>query len=118
MRLYADALENAPVAPQRALASTGASAIGVFAYATAPLAAGPVVAHTLFRFEWNLRMATVLGVIGAGGVGQALYEAQQLFFYRQMLAYVLITALIIAGVDRAAALARRRAALRPILAFA
>jgi phosphonate transport system permease protein len=47
--------------------------------------------HTLFRMEWNLRAATVLGMIGAGGIGQALYNAQQLFFYDQMMAYVLIT---------------------------
>jgi len=47
--------------------------------------------HTLFRLEWNLRAATVVGMIGAGGIGEALYNAQQLFFYDQMMAYVLIT---------------------------
>jgi phosphonate transport system permease protein len=107
-RLFGDCLENAPLAQQRALASTGASRLSVFAYGAAPLAAGPMAAHALFRFEWNLRMATVLGVIGAGGVGQALYEAQQLFFYRQMLAYIVLTWLIIATVDRAGELVRRR----------
>ena len=55
------------------------------------LASGPMAIHTLFRMEWNLRAATVLGMIGAGGIGQALYNAQQLFFYDQMMAYVLIT---------------------------
>lgn len=107
-RLFADALENAPVAPQRALTAAGASPLGVFAYGAAPLAAGPMAAHALFRFEWNLRIATVLGVIGAGGVGQALYEAQQLFFYRQMLAYILLTWLIIAAFDRLSRTLRRR----------
>jgi len=114
-RLFGDCLENAPVAPQRALASTGASRMSVFAYGAAPLAAGPMAAHALFRFEWNLRMATVLGVIGAGGVGQALYEAQQLFFYRQMLAYIVLTWLIISAVDRAGELVRRRYTLAPAL---
>ena len=90
-RLFADALENAPAAPQAAIAATGASRLKVFAFATAPLSLAPLAAHSLFRFEWNLRMATVLGVIGAGGVGQALYVAQQLFFYQHMLAYVLVT---------------------------
>ena len=98
-RLFADSLDNAPREPQLAIAGTGASAVVVGAYATLPLALGPIAAHALFRFEWNLRMATVLGLIGAGGVGQALYNAQQLFFYSQMLAYVIVTWLLVASVD-------------------
>jgi phosphonate transport system permease protein len=47
--------------------------------------------HTLFRLEWNMRAATIVGMIGAGGIGGALFNAQQLFFYQQMTAYVLIT---------------------------
>jgi phosphonate transport system permease protein len=115
-RLFADALENAPAAPQAAIAATGASRFKVFAFATAPLALAPLAAHSLFRFEWNLRMATVLGVIGAGGVGQALYEAQQLFFYQQMLGYLLITAVLVAAVDYASEALRRRYRLLQALA--
>jgi phosphonate transport system permease protein len=107
-RLFADALDNALREPQLAIAGTGASAVVVGAYATAPLALGPLAAHTLFRLEWNLRMATVLGLIGAGGVGQALYNAQQLFFYKQMLAYVIITWVLVASVDFASERLRRR----------
>ncbi len=107
-RLFADALDNAPRQPQVAIAATGASPLVVGAYATAPLALGPLAAHALFRLEWNLRMATVLGLIGAGGVGQALYNAQQLFFYRQMVAYILITWVLVAAVDAAASALRRR----------
>lgn len=110
-RLFSDALESAPAAPQQAVAATGASRLGVFAFATAPLAMGSLAAHTLFRLEWNLRMATVLGVIGAGGVGQALYEAQQLFFYRQMLGYLLVTWVLIAGLDLMSERLRRRTGL-------
>jgi phosphonate transport system permease protein len=115
-RLYADALENAPGAPQAAIAATGASRFKVFAFATGPLTLAPIAAHSLFRFEWNLRMATVLGVIGAGGVGQALYEAQQLFFYQQMLAYVLVTAVLVALVDQAGETLRRRHRLLQVVA--
>ena len=38
--------------------------------------------HTLFRLEWSLRAATVVGMIGAGGIGQALYDAEPLFYKR------------------------------------
>lgn len=107
-RLFADALDNAPRRPQTALVATGASRLAVAAYATVPLSLGPLAAHALFRLEWNLRMATVLGLIGAGGVGQALYDAQQLFFYRRMLSYVIVTWLLVGGVDVASERLRRR----------
>jgi phosphonate transport system permease protein len=105
--LFAESLENAPQPPQVALASTGAGTVAVAAFGTLPLALGPLAVHSLFRLEWNLRMSTVLGLIGAGGVGQALYEAQQLFFYRRMMAYVLITWVLVALVDQASEATRR-----------
>lgn len=107
-RLFADALDTAPDRPQQAIASTGAASIAVACYATIPLALGPMAAHLLFRLEWNLRMATVLGLIGAGGVGQALYEAQQLFFYNEALAYVLVIAALILFTDQLSAWLRAR----------
>jgi len=107
-KLFAESLENAPVAPQLAIAGTGASPLVVAAFATFPLSLGPLAVHSLFRLEWNLRMATVMGLIGAGGIGQALYDAQQLFFYRQMMAYILITWLLVTIVDSASTATRRR----------
>ena len=106
-RLFAESLENAPAAPQLAIEGMGASPVTMAAFATFPLTLGPLAVHSLFRLEWNLRMATVMGLIGAGGVGQALYEAQQLFFYRQMLAYILVTWVLVALVDRASEATRR-----------
>ena len=107
-RLFADSLDNAPDQPQRAIASTGAAPLAVACYATIPLALGPLVTHVLFRLEWNMRMAAVLGLIGAGGIGQALFEAQQLFFYREALAYVLVTAALILLTDHLSARLRAR----------
>ena len=107
-RLFADSLDAAPEQPQHAIAGTGASSIVVACYATVPLAMGAILTHLLFRFEWNLRMATVLGLIGAGGIGQALYEAQQLFFYREAFAYVLVTAALVLVTDHLGARLRAR----------
>ncbi|MDP9104336.1 MAG: ABC transporter permease subunit, partial [Candidatus Eremiobacteraeota bacterium] len=98
-KLYAESLENVPVAPIASLAATGARPLPIVAFGFLPLALGPLVVHTLFRLEWNVRAATVVGLIGAGGVGQALFQAQQLFFYRQMLAYVLVTWALVALSD-------------------
>ena len=116
-RLFAESLENAPRRPQTAVAQTGASPLQVFAFATAPLALGPIAAHCLFRLEWNLRMATVLGLIGAGGIGQALYDAQQLMFYRQMVAYILVTWALIAPLEQfGQSFRQRRGLLRAAVA--
>jgi len=107
-RLFAESFENVRPEPVLAVAATGASPLAVASYATIPPALGPIGIHSLFRLEWNVRQATVVGMIGAGGIGQALYEAQQLFFYRQMVAYLLITWVIVLAVDRASEWTRQR----------
>lgn len=107
-RLYAESFENVPRAPVLALAATGAGPVAIAGFATVPLALGPVAAHALFRLEWNLRMAAVVGMIGAGGIGQALYDAQQMMFYQTMMGYLLITVALVAAAD-ALSLQTRRA---------
>ena len=107
-KIFAESLENVPPDPIRALRATGASRIAVAAFGNVPLAAGPIIVHGLFRFEWNVRAATVLGIIGAGGIGQALYNAQQMFFYSQMLAYLLITCAMVGIFDMIGTQLRKR----------
>jgi phosphonate transport system permease protein len=113
-RLYAESFENIPVDPVRAIAATGASPIAVAGFAYFPLALAPLAVHTLFRLEWNVRAATVVGVIGAGGIGGALFNAQQLFFYKQMMAYIVLTWLLVLTVDSSSAFLRRRMKLMEV----
>jgi phosphonate transport system permease protein len=94
-KLYAEALENVESAPVIGIVATGASTGATLAFAIVPLAIVPLAIHTLFRLEWNVRAAAVVGMIGAGGIGQALFFAQQLFFYKTMTAYVLITCALV-----------------------
>jgi phosphonate transport system permease protein len=98
-KLYAESFENVVKEPVASIAATGASTVSTIAYAIVPLAFGPLAIHTLFRLEWNVRAAAVVGMIGAGGIGQALFNAQQLFFYKTMVAYVLITWAIVLAFD-------------------
>jgi phosphonate transport system permease protein len=100
-KLYAESLENVATEPVMAMASTGGSTLSIAGFAVLPLAFAPMTVHTLFRFEWNMRAATIVGMIGAGAIGGALFNAQQLFFYRQMMAYVLITCAMIMITDAA-----------------
>jgi len=98
-KLYAESIENVTPDPVMALAATGAPRIAVASFGLLPLAIPPMAIHTLFRLEWNLRASTIVGMIGAGGIGQALFNSQQLMFYDQTLAYVIITWALVMLVD-------------------
>jgi phosphonate transport system permease protein len=115
-RLYAESFENVPSEPVHSLAATGARPLAIAGFAFIPLALAPIAVHTLFRLEWNIRAATVLGVIGAGGIGEALFNAQQLFFYKQMMAYIVITWLLVATVDFASGSVRKKMNLLEVAA--
>ncbi len=72
-RLFAETLENLPSAPEAALRQAGSGGVAAFWYGAWPLAVPQWVAYTLYRWEINIRMAAVLGFVGAGGLGQLLY---------------------------------------------
>jgi phosphonate transport system permease protein len=107
-KLYAESIENVQPEPVMALAATGGPRIAIAGFGLLPLAFPPMAVHTLFRFEWNMRAATVMGIIGAGGIGEALFNAQQQFFYDKMVAYVIITWGLVALMDLANSELRRR----------
>jgi phosphonate transport system permease protein len=98
-KLFSESVENVPAPALEALAATGAGRVAIATYGGLPLALGPMFEHTLFRLEWNLRTATVVGMIGAGGIGQALFNSQQTFHYHEMLAYVMITWAFVLGAE-------------------
>ena len=98
-KLDAEAVENLNEGPLEALRATGAAPLVVAFAGALPLAAHVAAEHAIFRIDWNVRWATVIGAIGAGGIGEALYEAQQTFHYHEMFAYVLITWLIVGAVE-------------------
>jgi phosphonate transport system permease protein len=78
-RLYAEAIENTPPGPAFALRTQGIGGTRVFLYATLPQILPQLVSYTLYRWENNIRAAAVLGVVGAGGLGQMLAYHMSLF---------------------------------------
>src|SRR5690606_16367684 len=78
-RLFAEALENTPTAPAEAIRLQGGGQITAFFYGTLPNLWPQLLAYTLYRWENNIRMASVLGFVGAGGLGQMLYISLSLF---------------------------------------
>jgi phosphonate transport system permease protein len=78
-RLFAEAIENAPPGPGTALRVQGVGTGRVFLYATLPQVLPQLTSYTLYRWENNIRAAAVLGVVGAGGLGQLLAFHMGLF---------------------------------------
>lgn len=107
-RLFAEAIENAPPEPGFALRAQGVDAIRVFLYATLPQILPQVWSYTLYRWENNIRAAAVLGVVGAGGLGQLLAFHMGLFQMRQTATVLLAMIALVALVDLCSYGVRRR----------
>ena len=71
-RLIAEAYENVPAGPAAALRAQGVGRAAVYLYATLPQVLPQLLSYSLYRWENNIRAAAVLGVVGAGGLGQML----------------------------------------------
>ncbi len=106
-RLFAEALENAPPGPAAALRTQGVGTVRVFLYATLPQVLPQVLSYTLYRWENNIRVAAVLGVVGAGGLGQLLAFHMGLFHMGKT-ATVLAAMLLMVGLVDGISYAARR----------
>jgi phosphonate transport system permease protein len=92
-RLFAETLENVQPEPADALRALGAGRLGIFCYGVLPQVLVQWLAYALYRWENNIRIAAVLGIVGAGGLGQQLYLALSLF--QQQSAATLIAVMLL-----------------------
>ena len=106
-RLFADALENSSPLPEASLRTNGASPSAAFLYATLPQAVPQMVSYTLYRWENNIRAAAILGVVGAGGLGQMLKYHLSLFQMQQAATVIIAMLVLVALVDAASFSLRR-----------
>ena len=106
-RLFAESLENAPPGPALALRTQGASGGRVLLYATLPQVLPQLLSYTLYRWENNIRAAAVLGVVGAGGLGQLLAFHLGLFHMGKTATILLAMLALVALVDGLSHLSRR-----------
>ena len=98
-RLFAEAMENVTTGPGDALRTQGVGPVRVFAYATLPQVLPQLMSYTLYRWENNIRAAAVLGVVGAGGLGQLLSFHMGLFQMNKTATILGAMLLMVACVD-------------------
>jgi len=106
-RLFAEAIENVPTGPSDALRIQGVGPLRVFFYATLPQVLPQLMSYTLYRWENNIRAAAVLGVVGAGGLGQMLSFHMGLFQMNKTATSLAALLLMVASVDALSFAARR-----------
>ena len=78
-KFFSDAFESADPAVSKALRATGAGRLQAFQYGIWPQARPLVWSHTLWMLEYNIRSATIIGYVGAGGIGAWLYTYQEFY---------------------------------------
>ena len=100
-RLFAESLENAAPEPAQALRLRGVDGTRIFLYAALPQVLPQLISYTLYRWENNIRAATVLGVVGAGGLGQMLAFHMGLFQMGETSTVLLAMLALVALVDGA-----------------
>ncbi len=109
-RLFAEALENTPTAPAEAIRLQGGSQISAFCYGTLPNLWPQLLAYSLYRWENNIRMASVLGFVGAGGLGQQIDLSLRMFAGGEVASMLLTFLLLVLLADALSRVLRGRLA--------
>jgi phosphonate transport system permease protein len=96
---FSEIVENADMKPVEGVRSTGASWISCMRFAILPQVAAGYASYALLRFEINVREASVMGFVGAGGIGQELIVAIRKFYYSDVSAILLMIILTVFVID-------------------
>jgi phosphonate transport system permease protein len=99
-KVYAEAIEA--IDPQQILAvrATGAGRLQTLVYAVLPQAMPVIASYSLLNFEHNVRSATILGIVGAGGVGFILQKYLSLFMYTHLTGALIVIIIVVTVIDR------------------
>jgi phosphonate ABC transporter permease subunit PhnE len=107
-KLYSEQVESIDPGPIEAITATGATRLQTIMYGVVPQIVPPYIAFTLYRWDINVRMSTIIGFVGGGGIGFVLQQWINLLQYRQAGVAVLAIAIVVAALDYASAQARER----------
>jgi phosphonate transport system permease protein len=107
-KLFAEVVENADMKPWEAIIAAGGSWAQAVRYAILPQVLPNFLSYVLMRFEINVRGATVIGFVGAGGIGQELYTVISFNYYQEISAIVVLIILAVSAIDLTSEALRRR----------
>ena len=107
-KLFSEAVEAIDPQPVEGIRSSGATALEEVVFGVIPQVLPLWISYSLYRFESNIRSATVVGMVGAGGIGVVLYEVIRGFQYAQTCAVLLIIILFVTTIDLLSATIRKR----------
>ncbi|MDN6886871.1 phosphonate ABC transporter, permease protein PhnE [Variovorax sp. CAN2819] len=107
-KFYAEDIETADDKPQEALRAIGANKLKVMRFAVLPQVMPQFIAYTLYVLDRNVRMATVVGLVGAGGIGQELKGRYDMYNYAHVGTILIAIFLTVLVLDRLAARLRSR----------
>ncbi|WP_343585283.1 phosphonate ABC transporter, permease protein PhnE [Herbaspirillum sp.] len=98
-KFFAESIEEIDDGPLEALGATGARPLQVIVFGVLPQVVTAWIATVLYRFEVNLRQATVLGMVGAGGLGFELVNSLKLFKYQDTATCIVVVTLMVVAAD-------------------
>jgi phosphonate transport system permease protein len=107
-KLFAESVEAIDPRPVEGIRATGAHKLVELAYGVIPQVMPLWLSFTMYRFESNVRSASVVGMVGAGGIGVVLFEVIRSFQYAQTCAVLLVLVLSVTLIDLASAHIRQR----------
>ncbi|MFI4966701.1 MAG: phosphonate ABC transporter, permease protein PhnE [Caulobacterales bacterium] len=107
-KLFSEAVESIDKGPVEGVRATGASPLHEVVWGVIPQVGPLWTSYALYRFESNSRSATVLGLIGAGGIGQLLFETLNAFDYQHLSAIIIVIIVAVTLIDLFSQLMRSR----------
>lgn len=107
-KMFAEVIEPAETGPLEAVALTGANKIKVLRYALLPDVAPNMIAVLLYMWEFTVRTSTILGIVGAGGIGQTLKDTIDLLDFPKMITVLAVILLMVWVIDLLSDFLRRR----------
>ena len=107
-KLFSEAVESIDKGPVEGVRATGGSGLHEIVWGVIPQVAPLWTSFALYRFESNSRAATVLGLIGAGGIGQVLFDRMNAFAFREVAAIVVVIIVAVTLIDTLSQIMRKR----------
>ncbi|MBM2827297.1 MAG: phosphonate transporter permese [Dehalococcoidia bacterium] len=113
-KLYYEIFEGVDYEVLEAVRSVGCNNLQLMRYAVIPEAANGILAQLIFMFEYNVRASTIMGFVGAGGVGFYLIGYVQLLQYNNLMTALLLTLVVVLAIDNLSLRLRSRFALTAV----